>query len=582
MSVTRLLRFSLIFLVAALTGCRGYAPDPRLSAAADSIDVNPKRAAELIEAVDPASLRADDRHYRDLLTIKAADKAYVTHKSDTTILRLIDWARGCGNDHILTEALYYGGRVYADLGDYPTALRYYQDALDRLPPDNSDINLRANVLSQTGFLLYSQKLYQQAIPYYAKSIAYDYELSDTFGIINDLDYLSQAYIGLGDYDAALHNLQTAYHYALEYNEYETAMIQVDIAKALYLSGKNEAASSLLYKISDRIQSTDRLSDEMISRLIEYFHAIASEVFYKTGDYHSAFLHAMPLTQSEEPARKVTGYKIVLKPELRKYLSTDSIDSFFSNYREAIDTEYNQWSKDGVIEQTARYNYSRLERDNTTLSRTKKTLVFVIFLLAISVISLAILSVILARRLKDKEASRLHMPSENLETTNNADLEDASLSKQPSQPLLTEDELRESELEKARNLQIHQILEKAMNRPLKEVVFWRETEAYEMLYELIKNKKGLNPEDKRWNIIFNCIENNNPAFFITLQQIANGKLSKEEKCLASMIMLGFGPSDASTIFSKAPGTITYWRKGLVKKIFSKQVELEKLDELISSI
>ncbi|MDY2916896.1 MAG: amino acid ABC transporter permease, partial [Muribaculaceae bacterium] len=93
-----------------LVGCGGGTHDARLTAINDSTTVNPERAVAALDTIDVATLSDRDRHYYDLLTVKARDKAYITHTSDSLILSVIDYYRSRDSRH-LPEALYYGGRV---------------------------------------------------------------------------------------------------------------------------------------------------------------------------------------------------------------------------------------------------------------------------------------------------------------------------------------------------------------------------------------------------------------------------------------------------------------------------------------
>jgi len=90
------------------------------------------QARAMPDSIDRSSLGEADRNLRDLLAIKAADKAYVKHTADSTILRVVDYYDRHQSTVRYPEALYYAGRVYSDLGDYPTALKYFQDALDEV------------------------------------------------------------------------------------------------------------------------------------------------------------------------------------------------------------------------------------------------------------------------------------------------------------------------------------------------------------------------------------------------------------------------------------------------------------------
>ena len=182
-----------------LVGCGGGAHDARLTAINDIADVNPKWSVAALDSLDADALSDRDRHYYDLLTVKARDKAYITHTSDSLILSVIDYYRSHDSEH-LPEALYYGGRVYSDLGDYPTALTYFQDALDVTPAD--DINLLGRLNSQTGRLLNAIRQYRLATPYLKESIRIDSIEKDTFGLAFNNQLLSSNYVGQCKYDSA--------------------------------------------------------------------------------------------------------------------------------------------------------------------------------------------------------------------------------------------------------------------------------------------------------------------------------------------------------------------------------------------
>lgn len=134
------------------------------------ISDSPERAIVILDSIDRSSLTEADRHLADLLSIESRDKAYITHTSDSLVLDVMDYYSSHKDDRLYPLALYYGGRVYSDLGDYPTALRYFQSALDVIPDDTDNLELKSAALSQTGRLLDNLKLHSDAIPYLEKSI----------------------------------------------------------------------------------------------------------------------------------------------------------------------------------------------------------------------------------------------------------------------------------------------------------------------------------------------------------------------------------------------------------------------------
>lgn len=197
--MTTLLRLSVLLCLSVLTACSAR-HDARLTAIDSVIVSNPRRAIAELSAIDPDSLSTPGRHYYDLLTIKADDKAYAVHSSDSLVLDVIDWFAHHDKSRY-PEALYYGGRVYADLGNLPTALSYLHDALDELPSESSadsNIELRRNIVSQIGRLLENLSLPDQAIPYMEESLRLTEQLGGE-NLYYDHQQLGNAYSRKKDY-----------------------------------------------------------------------------------------------------------------------------------------------------------------------------------------------------------------------------------------------------------------------------------------------------------------------------------------------------------------------------------------------
>ena len=98
-----------------------------------------------LDSIDKDRLPESDSHFLDLLRIKARDKAYVTHTSDSIILSVVDYYADHKDSGLYPEALYYAGRVYSDMGDFPTALEYFHAALDETPEKERHTRLYRNM-----------------------------------------------------------------------------------------------------------------------------------------------------------------------------------------------------------------------------------------------------------------------------------------------------------------------------------------------------------------------------------------------------------------------------------------------------
>ena len=135
-----------IVLLATFFSCRPKSM-PALLLAADSLaSANPDSALTLLARVEDSLLQAPEpvRIYYNLLTVKAQDKAYILHTSDSLIRTVVDYYEHKNNHIYLPEAYYYAGRVYRDLNDSPQALEYFQKAAETAE-GGMDYNLKIRI-----------------------------------------------------------------------------------------------------------------------------------------------------------------------------------------------------------------------------------------------------------------------------------------------------------------------------------------------------------------------------------------------------------------------------------------------------
>ena len=211
----------LISVILLLLGCSESKHDERLVHIAEIVSDEPEEALRCLDSISPAGLAEADRHYYDFLTIKATDKAYILHQSDSLILDVINYYASHSEDKLYPEVLYYAGRVYTDLGDSPTALRYYQMAIEESKKrPNSELDYR--LLSQTGRLLNSINLFDEAISYIEAALKIERQDNDTLKIINDLHLLGGTYLRACDYAPAEKYFREAYYLSNGFSEYKVA------------------------------------------------------------------------------------------------------------------------------------------------------------------------------------------------------------------------------------------------------------------------------------------------------------------------------------------------------------------------
>ena len=151
-------------LLLCLNACNEKPVQHALSTADSLANMVPDSAILFLESLKEEMTTAPEatRMYYRLLCIKAKDKAYILHTTDSLILPILNYYIEKDDKHHLPEAYYYAGRVYCDLGDAPQALPYFYKAMEALP-QNTESPLKGKIYSQISYLLLSQELYEEAL-----------------------------------------------------------------------------------------------------------------------------------------------------------------------------------------------------------------------------------------------------------------------------------------------------------------------------------------------------------------------------------------------------------------------------------
>lgn len=590
MNRTLLLIITTIAIIAC--GCTRQQPsDPRLQRLTLSVDTGPQAAIDSLAAIDPATLGDYDRHYYNFLTVKARDKAYIVHTSDSLILDVINHF---GRSPKMAEALYYAGRVYSDLGDYPTALRYFHDALDRISDDPEEDELRGRVLSQTGRMLSNCGLHRQSLPYLKECLELSISRNDTVNTTYDYQLLGSIYLDLQEYDTATIYLDKAYSLAKHLSDSDLAFMEGFLAIASYQQNKIDSALIMIRNVPERIFDDDK----------DFFLVYASNIYFKAEKFDTAYMYAKQAINSPKSDFQISAYCALLNPELRKYSSPDTIFEYLERYRMAIRQMHRQIDEKSITVQNAQYNYSVHERRSTQLRKLNQKLflwITLCVLVIIFVIALYIkrnhallakkielqhaLSVIrlLNSQLEDNTAKSTHQSIETESiinnTENNANSVHNSYTQTETPPRghkLSAKQIQQQIKAEITQLKCH--ASKADNNQ-KDL---HETDAYQTILFYLHDKKILKDTDQVWDSIMNTIHNTSPNFKSTLCRLSCNKLTSDDYKLAALLKMGFTSSQIAILIGKSKSTIINRRKSLCSKVFYDIVDTSELNQMINII
>lgn len=566
----------LIFSSILICGCANRINDERLTYIAGIVSYRPNDALSMLDSIKYDGLSDHDRHFFDFLSIKANDKAYVRHESDSLILDVIDYYSSHNKDNIYPEALYYGGRVFSDLGDLPTALRYFHEALNLLPENAVDYDLRCRILSQTGRLLNKLRLYKEAAPYIESSIDISRNTNDTIGEVYDLQLLGTIYQRAHDFTKA----DSCFHCALWKSRNmptaHRAKSSMYISEVKYRIGQIDSALIYVRHTPDSVNAIARNSAL----------SIAADIYYTAGILDTAYMYAYELVNSPDPTNKRTGYWILLTPELRVKIHPDSVNNYLSEYLLIQESYYNDNENQLAIMQQSYHNYQiheqkrhKAELSNITLRQ---------WLLGIS--SIVFLLVILVLFLKIRNANArlaLHSALEKIELLRQyIDKKEISRSESNKKQIDTygiaadQIEIRESTASLRDQLRrsLYDLYSMGGNdcKVASEIL---DSDIYLTLVRMISNSETLADDSSFWKDIEDMVLGSSPDFLRNLRLLVGGKLSSYDIHTALLIKCGIQPAQMSKLLNRTKGTISSRRESLCMRVFDKKMGTKVIDGII---
>lgn len=581
-------RIRIIIVLLIMYSCSGHTPDGRLARVAGIVSDSPEEALAALDSINRDSLTEADRHFHDLLTIKARDKAYITHTSDSLILDVIDYESNHKENGRLAEALYYGGRVYSDLGDYPTSLHYFQESLDLLPADTEDKDLRDRVLSQAGRLLLTLSLFDEAAQYIRDAVEINRSLKDTTNLIHNLQLLGITYVRGGDFPQAEKYLRESLDLSKGRPSYHAAKSRLYIAAAKYRAG--DIDSALLY-----IRNTP----EMVNPFSRNFAlAYGAHIYHNAGIPDTAYMYARDLVMNEDPQQKEVAYEVLLAPELRSYLDDGDLDRYVSDYRTLLVDYYDENQNQLAINQQSLYNYQLHERDKADAERKvsllRNSIIFGVMAFMLITVILALISLYLKNKSKKNIIELQHALShiERLRyELNIADLRRTlppdSTDDDGTTDEKTEDTGRnrrgvtgktEDELRDHLRSGLMALYERSDERASVSQVILN-SDAYKSLQEYIQEGQAIGPDDPLWSEIETAVLASSPKFRTNLNLLTAGNLTTIDLHTALLIKCGIRPSKMGILLGRSNGAIVSRRETLSMKILGGNKGTKVIDAII---
>lgn len=332
-------------------------PYPHTMQIADTLVYSdPASAIVLLEQLEDsiASEPKEIQNYYWLLWIKANDKAYITHSSDSLIQEVLQYYENKGDSKHLPEAYYYAGRVYSDLGDAPQALDYFQKAAEMLE-GSTDYRLLRVVYSQMGELFLFQGVYEEAMKVFKKSYQRHICIKDERSKINDLNNIGVAFTAMGNADSALYYYQKAYKHAEKIGEKGL----IDKVKRSLIDLYTQLEQY------DLAKSTLGSLESLLPQDQIAFYSTAADLYYQTEKLDSATHYYNKLLQYDNIyAQQIAHWGLAVIAQ--KKHDYQSILNHISQYNECTDSIQKITDSESIRKMQSFYNYQLREKENNQL------------------------------------------------------------------------------------------------------------------------------------------------------------------------------------------------------------------------
>ena len=572
-------KFLYLCILLMVVACQHHYQYPPALQQADSLCVaNPDSAVSLLKAIAGEMQQAPayvQKRYH-LLTIKANDKAYITHTSDSLILSLVNYYENDGDPAYLGESYYYAGSTYRDLGDAPRALEYYQKALDAMP-GNENLKVKSKVYAQMGNLYTKQKLYRQAIESFQQSYQCDIIRKDTLGMIYNLRDIGFALRGVDKPDSTIILLKKAHELALLINnQVMDDRITSQMASLYIRLGEYEKAKKFIQP------SLIRPNRNNLSSVF----TIAGDIYYKLGQIDSAAYYYQSLMNVGTIYAKRDAYYNLSHIAQNNWKDINKSLYYIDQYKHLQDSISRITATESIAQMNALYNYNLREKENNRLLIKQKDyqnyLIIGILFLFIMVTGISV------HIMRNKHRRQLILSELQKEQAKNYYFEDYIAQREAVIKQMEKEEgAKDSEnLElKAEITRQRQLLDD-YTRSAKQTQNLaslipgdvKVSPVYSMLQNHILDCRNL--KDNEIILITDMMKTYYPVFINQLMLLS--KLSLQELLICMLTKLNISNKDIASLTAKSESTISATRIRIYGKIMKTKGTAKDFNDLIHSL
>lgn len=571
----------LLFSLLCLCACKDSSYSRFLGTADSLVNVNPDSAIVLLRNVknDMASASKAERMYYHLLCVKADDKAYITHTSDSLMAEVLHYYIDKGDKRHLPEAYYYAGRVCRDLGDAPQALEYFGKAMEMMPKDEKS-DLKSRVYSQMGTLFLFQNIHDEALKIFKEAYQYDSLRKDTAGMIYNLRDMATVYRATDVIDSSFYCYQKSYDLACSLRDSSfIKLVQCQMAGLYIQLGKYDAAKRNLFPSLTNHHIASRSG----------IYVMASKLYRQMGENDSAVYYYKELLKYGTIYAKTEAYRGLAEVATERGNSDKALD-YLKMYMLYNDSVSALTDREAVRKMNSFYNYQLREKENYLLHEKNDTKMWIIAGLLAALFIIVSGGIYGFRKYRQRKELMLKAQCAEIErwkeeeSKKEKEIEEGRRKEQRLKEALCNAESAKEELEEQlkevqeqlRNLKA--VTEKAKSEREKKRNIFRQKDIA-VYIDKQKNSKTYKMTDKNWNELEVTLNEVYPDF---VQKLKLFPMNENDFRMSMLIKAGISPGDIAQFVHCTSANISMARKRLFAKYLKGIENLKGWDDFISSL
>lgn len=327
------------------------------------------------------------RMYYQLLTVKASDKCYVPHTSDSLMKAVVSYYERHGTPRQLMEAYYYLGSVYRDMRDAPQALEYYQKAMD-MSKNGKEYDVLGQIYSQIGMLYMYQKAYNEAFPVLKQAYSFCLLTNDSLSLPYALRDIGRAFTAQHNADSTLYYYEASYQAAKRINNSECmSVIQGELASIYIQLKRYEQARTALIQSSVALRGNGSMA---------LHYASWGDLYKEMGQLDSAFYYYhKALGIGNVYVKKSACLDLY---QIKRASTRDKgVFQYMDQYLIYQDSVQRITDTESIKKVEMIYNYQHIENENNRLILTNEKSKVALYQLVFAIIMLLFISIVVIYR-----------------------------------------------------------------------------------------------------------------------------------------------------------------------------------------